>query len=237
MLTDESINLAQNFLHQQFPEFDGLFDTSLALTNTFEVVKRYKPFIQILHTGSLHWVCIGNMKYPRMENNTCHLYDSLNSGTLTATVASQIAALTYCRDKSLKVQIEIVQQQGNYVDCGLYAIAFATSLAFGDNPSSENYNASRLRIHLSDCLEKGIMERFPTLVISRSLRCRKKTASVELFCTCRMPYNPIAKDDAMQDMVRCDKCLEWYHRLCEKIDSDVFETSNHNKWFCSNCCG
>ena len=34
----------------------------------------------------------------------------------------------------------LVQQQGNGVDCGVFAIAYATSLAFGKSPSLCSYN-------------------------------------------------------------------------------------------------
>ena len=45
MLTDESINSAQNLLHNQFPLIEGFYDTVLGSTNGFEIIN---PFIQIL---------------------------------------------------------------------------------------------------------------------------------------------------------------------------------------------
>ena len=236
MISDESINLAQNLLHEQFPGIDGFFDTTLALSNSFEIVKKWKPFIQILHTGSHHWVCVANMTPDRQENNKCILYDSLNSGTFNSTVASYICALSYCKSKVLDVQIEQVQQQSNFVDCGLFAIAFATSLAFSENPGLVCYEEGVLRHHLVECLEKNYMEPFPKLPIAHSLRCRKKHSSIEVFCSCRMPYISEAKDDPNQDMVECENCFEWYHRVCENIPAKVFESCSRVKWFCSSCC-
>ena len=52
MLTDESINIAQQMLADQFPEFDGFFDTVTGATQSFDIVKSDKKFIQVLHTAS-----------------------------------------------------------------------------------------------------------------------------------------------------------------------------------------
>ena len=41
-----------------------------------------------------------------------------------------------------------VQQQKNGVDYGLFSIAFATSLAFGEDPSNSTYDSAALRPHL-----------------------------------------------------------------------------------------
>ena len=68
MLSDESINLAQNLLCRQFAQYDGLFDTVIALQNGFDIVKHYRPFIQILHTSTQHWICIGNLQTNRISN-------------------------------------------------------------------------------------------------------------------------------------------------------------------------
>ena len=62
MLTDESINIAQNSFHKQFPGFEFAFeDTVLGVTQMFSVFKSFRKYIQILHTGDLHWVCTANL--------------------------------------------------------------------------------------------------------------------------------------------------------------------------------
>ena len=57
MLSDESINIAQNLLYVQFPELCGFQDTVIGKTQKFEKVKEKKNVIQLLHAGSMHWVC------------------------------------------------------------------------------------------------------------------------------------------------------------------------------------
>ena len=39
-------------------------------------------------------------------------------------------------------------------DCGLYAIAFATALAFGQNPSKLTFHQKSMQSHFVTCLEQ-----------------------------------------------------------------------------------
>ena len=57
MLTDESIDLAQQYLKKQFPLFNGLHDIALSEQYGLDVVKRDHPYIQILHTGAVY-MCV-----------------------------------------------------------------------------------------------------------------------------------------------------------------------------------
>ena len=60
MLSDESIDLAQQLLGKQFPDFAGFGDIAVTEKKGFDVINAAKPFTQILHTGSAHWVCVAN---------------------------------------------------------------------------------------------------------------------------------------------------------------------------------
>ena len=51
----------------------------------------------------------------------------------------------------------LVQQQNNLSDCGVFSIAFATSLVYGQNPMNVTYNVSQMRPHLLNCLKGGII--------------------------------------------------------------------------------
>ena len=127
MLSDESINLAQNLLHEQFPHLFGLVDTSIGKWREFDIVPSDEPYVQILHAGSLHWVCVANVG-EKVNNQHHYLYDSLTSPNLKRDVVEQIAAYSFCHEDTLHIEAMTVQQQNNGVDCGLFAIAFATSL-------------------------------------------------------------------------------------------------------------
>ena len=62
MLTDESISLAQKLLVKRFPRISGLINTCLRKMHQFGIIPVDKPYIQLLHAGSMHWVCISNME-------------------------------------------------------------------------------------------------------------------------------------------------------------------------------
>ena len=90
MLTDESINLAQNHLHEAFPLISGLQDTATGATQTFNVVSG--NFIQILHDGNLHWVCISNISFDSPTDiPDINVYDSYNHGYITKMTKRQMA--------------------------------------------------------------------------------------------------------------------------------------------------
>ena len=55
---------------------------------------------------------------------------------------------------------EMSKQEG-VNDCGVFAIATATSFAFGSDPV--NIQQSCMREHLLNCFEKGTMSPFPLL--------------------------------------------------------------------------
>ena len=53
------------------------------------------------------------------------------------------------------------QKQKGGADCGLFAIAFATAIAFGKRPGKIKFVQEELRSHLVTCLNKGEMSLFP----------------------------------------------------------------------------
>ena len=78
MLTDESINIAQNILKQQFPQIHGFQDTVIGNTQCFDVIGSKSKFVQILYAGSLHWVTVANMDDEKNSGVECYLYDILS---------------------------------------------------------------------------------------------------------------------------------------------------------------
>ena len=55
-------------------------------------------------------------------------------------VTAQIASYACHHGPQLIILSRSVQQQSNGVDHGVYAIAFATILAYGSNPEKESYD-------------------------------------------------------------------------------------------------
>ena len=121
MLTDTSINCARNILHEAFPNVAGLEDRTLGPKLNFSVHK--EEFVQILHTGSPHWLCVSNFGCKKGEIN---YFDSLYGGVIANHVQKQIAKMLQEDSDHLTVHVKPVQQQTNTVDCGVFAIAFPT---------------------------------------------------------------------------------------------------------------
>ena len=58
--------------------------------------------------------------------------------------------------------MNVVAQQ-NADDCGVHAIAYATELAHGTDPVLCSWDFENMRPHLIQCLESGVIARFPKL--------------------------------------------------------------------------
>ena len=113
-------------------------------------------FIQIVHINTNHWVCFSSINSPP---GYVDVYDSLSSP-----VTQELLTLAFDLTGPVFQGIRCipVQQQNNLSDCGVFSIAFATSLVYGQNPMNVTYNVSQMRPHLLNCLKGGIMIPFPT---------------------------------------------------------------------------
>lgn len=62
------------------------------------------------------------------------------------------------------VKFPVVTNQPNSSDCGVFAIAFATSLFFGIKPEAIQYEVKNMRQHLLKIFDTGIISHFPRIV-------------------------------------------------------------------------
>ena len=122
---------------------------------------------------------------------------------------------------SFTIEVCKVNTQSGLMDCGLFASAYCTSLAHGQDPSAVIYDQSKMRDHLLECIENKKMALFP---VSRNKRVSSKFITVCVYCICRSPYTG-------EKMVCCDKCKQWYHTEC--IKEPIFEEKE--KWYCDAC--
>ena len=111
------------------------------------------PLIQIVHINNSHWVCLSNINSPP---GYVDVYDSLSS-PVTQELRELAFDLTGPAFKG--IHCVPVQQQANGSDCGVFSIAFATSLVYGQNPA---FIISQKYPHLLHCLRGGVMTPFPT---------------------------------------------------------------------------
>ena len=133
---------------------------TLGPVGQFDVITN-NEFIQILFTGQIHWICIININ---CAHGSVKVYDNLYT-SLTPLTKLQIADLLQIQQsKKIDVLIQPVVAQTNSVDCGMYAIAYATSLCFGDDPCLLKFNGRNIRQHLWKCILAGKLTPFPSSI-------------------------------------------------------------------------
>ena len=120
MLTDESINLAQSIMVDQFRNIAGFMDTCLGKTQQLHVVARNKSYVQIIHAGSLHWVCVINTVITKTDNGTHYLYGSLSRSEITIDIVKQVASYSCHSEPAITLVTTTVKQQKNGVDCRFF---------------------------------------------------------------------------------------------------------------------
>ena len=128
-----------------------------------------------------------------------------------------------------KIKFVDVQKQSGGYDCGLFAIAFATSLVYGVQPGNVRYDQPKMRKHLCQCLEEERIRPFPALKTKRTPRADITTTdSIEVYCSCRMP------EVSGIEMVQCNGCEDWFHVHCVSVSRQAFEVTSLD-WFCKAC--
>lgn len=137
-----------NLLHKNFPLVDGLLATSIGKAGQFQPMQY--EFIQILHTGGFHWVCVSNIGCKDVTK--VNLFDSLYSG-ITQHTKEQVSSLLHCTSSdTIKILVQAVQTQTNGTDCGVFALAFATALCYGKDPCDVYFNRRAMRQHVWSCI-------------------------------------------------------------------------------------
>jgi hypothetical protein len=165
-------------------------------------------------------------------NNEIYLLDSLGNdreNIIPDGLKIQLSQIYGRNLKSISIIVPSVQKQTNSVDCGLFAIAFATHFCLNEKLSLDTiFDSKKLREHLLACFEDKKMSHFPTT--SKKIggrRCKQvKTISIDNYCVCNMPA-------CLDNMVQCDKCNSWYHKYCVNAPADV---SMADKQFLCNMC-
>ena len=187
------------------------------------------PACQILHTQTDHWI-ISFLD----EDNRIYLFDSLGTERpeiciLTPALQIQFAIL-YGKDrKSLPIIAPDTQRQNNSVDCGFFSIAHLFEFCLtGRVCPNVIFDTTKMRKHLTSCLEtKSILE-FPKTRKSLNLRGKKepKMFHINLVCMCNLP-------ECLDDLVQCESCLSWFHKHCVFVPADIPVAEHHLK--CPSC--
>ncbi|KAL5515867.1 hypothetical protein EMCRGX_G001108 [Ephydatia muelleri] len=175
-LSDEIVDAGQKLLKSMYPHIQGLQEVALGMVLSYSIAK--SEFIQIMNTGKHHWVTVSNIN---CNDEEIHVYDCA-SGSPTSSLLNQIASIVCTPKDIIKLTYVDVQMQQGCDDCGLLAIAFATSLARGEQPGSFFYQQKAMRKHLVDCLEKQNITAFPIQKIRRHGSKVRHSANIPIHC-------------------------------------------------------
>lgn len=126
------------------------------------------PACQIHHTGSDHWLTSASTD----SQTDLILFDSLQ-GTIPSISNSlklQLFAAYGNNKNHLTILVPKIQQQSNAVDCGIFALAYATEFCFSGFVGGENidFDKQAMRQHLITCFQSKSLRPFPQL--KRKLR-------------------------------------------------------------------
>ena len=89
--------------------------------------------VQILYVGKCHWLTTSNVNV----HGGASYIDTIcicDSGRPTTDVTTSVCSFYKCLGERVRFDIMNVSPQTNAHDCGVYAIAYATELAYGADP-------------------------------------------------------------------------------------------------------
>ena len=202
----------------------GLPKTTLGYHLQYDVMRR-----ELIHSNSAQWgkTLIDTLYTVGLQESTAiiNVYDSLYTSLSTST-KEQICALLCTMNSSIDIRFVDADKQANTSDCGLYAIAYATSLCCGQDLCSIQYCEQTLRKHLVTCLQRGRITPFPC-ISKQSINPAISKEATSVFCSCRMTEEG--------RMIQCTKCKEWFHRQCAGLVPRKAWRSKECIWHCGRC--
>ncbi|XP_063926526.1 uncharacterized protein LOC135140059 [Zophobas morio] len=157
-LCGEHINIFQDIIASRFVNFRPIDVHLISLPQFIRPISHLQKHIQIISgvSGQIHkithWICT------YYDGNVLNIYDGLNMGNLYPEMEIFLNQLFPHKPQQ---KFHRVGQQPNNADCGVYAIAFATSLLNNRDPSKENYHHPKMRSHLLDIYSTTELLPFP----------------------------------------------------------------------------
>ena len=147
-------------------------------------------------TGSLSNIDILNGS---QRSDSVMIYDSSTPARIPLAVKWAVCSIMQPPTDIIHFDLVNVHPQPNSNDCGLFAVAFATELVHGRDPSLCHFNTSAMRQHLVGCLSEGHLSRFPLKKRRRIPLGSKVKKSVQehIYCTCRTIKDKMQTYDCM----------------------------------------
>ncbi|XP_078692236.1 polycystin-1-like protein 2 isoform X2 [Branchiostoma floridae x Branchiostoma belcheri] len=219
MLTDDHIQAAQRLLHHQYPALHGLEAPTIGLCEDGFAKMRGKG-LQIHHNSRKHWVLSSYT-----DGQVC-LYDSLGAAMTTSLKVQLYQSYAAYADQErnvLTIILPEVQRQENFVDCGLFTIAWAVDIAEGQDVSRVLYDNRKMRSHLEMCFKQGRLTPFPRLTNHRTEVGPTRVSKISLVCHCE-------QEERLGRMKRCKACRRIFHVSCLPVCPPSDDT-----WACGDC--
>lgn len=126
--------------------------------------------MQVLNVYGSHWISVSNIGCP---TGTVNIYDSLPNCALYSCTKKQVASILFSTCKKINVNFVDVQVQSGCSDCGLFPLAFSTSLCAGEDPAicSASFGHTWFIAWRITILRKGVGKRKAVFVTPPFLMC------------------------------------------------------------------
>ena len=124
-----------------------MLQSTLLFENCSQVRVPTAKFVQILNIHGNHWITLINID---CAQGAIRVFDSMSNGTGLQNndkFNCQVASLFGSDTKNIKVINVNIKQQEGASDCGLFAIACATSLCFRMAPEDQHFPQEHMRNH------------------------------------------------------------------------------------------
>ena len=157
-LSDVHINLAQRILKQQFPELNGLESTLFQEKDQVLTEDNVKNNIHIIHCEKRHhWIVASTAN---ITGGTTDVVTVMDSFYYTIDQDTKQIIYNLFRYGPKQPTIRTQKQEGS-IDYGVFAVAMATAIAFGRNPTKQVFQQKLMRAHFVNCLNKKCFTLFP----------------------------------------------------------------------------
>ena len=149
------IDASQTLLADKFKHFDGFHTVGCGYSMTFCIQR--KGVVQILYNEvQHHWLAVASVSNG-IDEPVVNVYDSL----FHTASEKQIACIVNTAYPRINLNFMDVTCQNGSDDCGLFAVAYATTICYGKKPEKFIFDQGLMRRHLLKCLENNLMEEFP----------------------------------------------------------------------------
>lgn len=224
------INTSQSILRKRRPHIGGLEDVDLGHSETgFSINQEKAMYIQVMNTfgwPGKHWITFRNwggkiLVYDSCAHGRGEKYDQEVTWAMFNAIRPKDHAL---------YKMACSQQEPSSSHCGVFAIATAVSLAYGENPSKIKFkDSTTLRQHLLSCLERGYLIPFP----SQPWDYENELLDREEVCVCMKCEMPEIPSKILN---KCDSCGHFYHAVClGNMNMATVSTRKVIYMYCTDC--